>query len=133
MGEIAEHCQNNRLFITSASFCRRKEKTKPHNMDKWCRKSNKQIDYIEAPNEHRSWVTDAQTKRGGETKQNAPTQNVKIDIQYDVIRTNNQNRHNKPVRFGVNQLRGNSIQLQRDANGGEISKTNTNKSHILQN
>ena len=39
---------------------------------------------------------------------------IKIDIKYDIIRTNKQARNNKHIHFDIKQLRANAIQLQRD-------------------
>ena len=48
----------------------------------------RQIDYIAAPNEHRKWVANVQTK--GVENPDSPLQRktIKINIKYDIISTN---------------------------------------------
>lgn len=76
---------------------------------------NKKIDYIAVPM-NRSWVTNAQTK--GVANPNSAIQhaNLKMVIKYDIVRTNNQARNRKHVRFDIKQIRENATQLQRGPN-----------------
>ena len=68
-------------------------------------------------NEHRSWVTNAQTKGVANPNSIIQRKTVKIDIKYDIIRTNKLAHRNKHTTFDIKHLRENATQLQRDPIG----------------
>ena len=92
-------------------------------MDQRRRNKHRPIDYIAVSNEQRRWVTNAQTKGVSNPNRTLQRKTIKIDIKYDIVRTNIQTPNNKHIYLDIEQLRENATQLRRGpAENNKIQK-----------
>ena len=119
-GEKSLNTVKPRPFITNTFFY--PKKCEAQNLTTWTKgveTCNRQIDYIPVSNEHRWWITNAQTKGVAAPNSTLQHRTMGIDIKYDIIRTNKPMQNSTHVNNDIDQLRENAAQLQRDPNDNQ--------------